>query len=99
MFFGWNWIVWFVTIGNSIVGLCISLVMKYADNVMKTYCQSLAIGLTAIVSIFLGDRTLSIDLIYGVLLVTSSIVVYSRFPATTSTKYEPLEQDSDAEKN
>lgn len=36
--------VWLVTILNSVGGLCISLVMKYADNVMKTYCQSIAIG-------------------------------------------------------
>ncbi|CCD64474.3 Nucleotide Sugar TransPorter family [Caenorhabditis elegans] len=95
IFHGWTWIVWLVTIGNSIGGLCISLVMKYADNVMKTYCQSLAIGFTSIVSICLGDRLLSLYLGYGVFLVTSSVVVYSLYPATqpTTPNYKPLKQD------
>ncbi|PIC32716.1 hypothetical protein B9Z55_012942 [Caenorhabditis nigoni] len=97
MFEGWSQMVWLVTILNSIGGLCISLVMKYADNVMKTYCQSIAIGLTSLVSIFLGERLLTLHLIFGVLLVTSSVVVYSLFPATppTLSAYHKLEQQED----
>ncbi|UMM27131.1 hypothetical protein L5515_010552 [Caenorhabditis briggsae] len=97
MFEGWSQMVWLVTILNSIGGLCISLVMKYADNVMKTYCQSIAIGLTSLVSIFLGERLLTLHLIFGVLLVTSSVVVYSLFPATppTLSAYHKLEQQEE----
>ncbi|CAI5449139.1 unnamed protein product [Caenorhabditis angaria] len=81
LFQGWNWIVWLVTFLNSVGGLCVSLVMKYADNVMKTYCQSIAIGLTSLVSIILGERDLTLFLCYGVLMVTSSVVIYSCYPA------------------
>ncbi|EGT43484.1 hypothetical protein CAEBREN_14410 [Caenorhabditis brenneri] len=97
MFEGWSKMVWLVTILNSIGGLCISLVMKYADNVMKTYCQSIAIGLTSLVSIFLGERLLTVYLVYGVIMVTSSVVVYSLFPATppTVSAYHKLEQQDD----
>ncbi|EGT49394.1 hypothetical protein CAEBREN_06302 [Caenorhabditis brenneri] len=97
MFEGWSKMVWLVTVLNSIGGLCISLVMKYADNVMKTYCQSIAIGLTSLVSIFLGERLLTVYLVYGVIMVTSSVVVYSLFPATPPTvpAYHKLEQQDD----
>ncbi|CAI2350066.1 unnamed protein product [Caenorhabditis sp. 36 PRJEB53466] len=96
MFTGWSNMVWLVTILNSVGGLCISLVMKYADNVMKTYCQSIAIGLTSLVSIFLGERLLTVYLVYGVLMVTSSVVVYSLFPAAPPTQeYHKLEQQDD----
>ncbi|CAO4373005.1 unnamed protein product [Caenorhabditis nigoni] len=97
MFEGWSQMVWFVTILNSIGGLCISLVMKYADNVMKTYCQSIAIGLTSLLSIFIRERLLPLHLIFGVLLVTSSVVVYSLFPATppTLSAYHKLEQQEE----
>ncbi|KAF1756820.1 hypothetical protein GCK72_013274 [Caenorhabditis remanei] len=98
MFEGWSQMVWLVTVLNSIGGLCISLVMKYADNVMKTYCQSIAIGLTSLVSIFLGERLLTLYLVYGVLMVTSSVVVYSLFPASPpSLPYHKLEQQEDVE--
>ncbi|CAP33407.1 Protein CBG15025 [Caenorhabditis briggsae] len=72
-------------------------VMKYAENVMKTYCQSIAIGLTSLVSIFLGERLLTLHLIFGFLLVTSSVVVYSLFPATppTLSAYHKLEQQEE----
>uniref|UniRef100_A0A1I7UXH3 Nucleotide-sugar transporter family protein n=2 Tax=Caenorhabditis tropicalis TaxID=1561998 RepID=A0A1I7UXH3_9PELO len=99
MFEGWSKMVWLVTILNSVGGLCISLVMKYADNVMKTYCQSIAIGLTSLVSIFLGERLLTVYLVYGVLLVTSSVAVYSLFPASppSISAYQKLEQQDDVE--
>ncbi|CCD61332.1 Nucleotide Sugar TransPorter family [Caenorhabditis elegans] len=97
MFEGWSNMVWLVTILNSVGGLCISLVMKYADNVMKTYCQSIAIGLTSLVSICLGERILTVYLVYGVTLVTSSVVVYSLFPVAPPalSDYHKLEQQDD----
>lgn len=43
-------------------------------------------------SIFLGERLLTVYLVYGVLMVTSSVVVYSLFPATSATSaYHKLE--------
>ncbi|KAJ1373593.1 hypothetical protein KIN20_036047 [Parelaphostrongylus tenuis] len=41
---GWTGLVWITTTAAAIGGVVVSAVMKYADNVKKTYCQSLAIG-------------------------------------------------------
>ncbi|PIO66786.1 UDP-galactose transporter [Teladorsagia circumcincta] len=40
----WTSLVWTMTIAAATSGIVVSAVMKYADNVKKTYCQTLAIG-------------------------------------------------------
>ncbi|CAD6194238.1 unnamed protein product [Caenorhabditis auriculariae] len=79
-FQGWTSIVWLVTVLNSVGGICVSIVMKYADNVKKTYCQSIAIGLTALISIFLGERTSTAMLFEGVTMVIVSVFLYAMYP-------------------
>ncbi|CAJ0579546.1 unnamed protein product, partial [Mesorhabditis spiculigera] len=71
-FQGWTPLVWLMTILNAFGGLVVSIVMKYADNVKKTYCQTVAIGLTALLSVYLGDVLLSLQLTAGVCLVMIS---------------------------
>lgn len=44
IFQGWTNLVWTATIAAALGGIVVSAVMKYADNVRKTYCQTLAIG-------------------------------------------------------
>ncbi|WKY06008.1 hypothetical protein Q1695_006309 [Nippostrongylus brasiliensis] len=80
LFQGWTNLVWTMTIAAATGGLVVSAVMKYADNVKKTYCQTLAIGLTAVISICIGERNLSASLAVGVLLVMVSIAVYALYP-------------------
>ncbi len=43
LFYGWDWLVLLITILSALGGLVVSAVVKYADNVKKTYCQSIAI--------------------------------------------------------
>lgn len=43
-FQGWSPLLLLVTILTALGGILVSLVMKYACNVRKTYCQTLAIG-------------------------------------------------------
>ncbi|VDP04317.1 unnamed protein product [Heligmosomoides polygyrus] len=45
-FQGWTSLVWTMTVAAAAGGIVVSAVMKYADNVKKTYCQTLAIGKT-----------------------------------------------------
>ncbi|KAK6747342.1 hypothetical protein RB195_000505 [Necator americanus] len=80
IFQGWTSLVWTATISAALGGIVVSAVMKYADNVRKTYCQTIAIGLTAVTSILLGERILTLNLITGVTLVMVSLAVYAFYP-------------------
>ncbi|CAJ0929142.1 unnamed protein product, partial [Mesorhabditis belari] len=79
-FNGWTPLVWVMTFLNAFGGLVVSIVMKYADNVKKTYCQTIAIGLTALISIKMGDSVFSVQLLMGVSLVIASVFLYSFYP-------------------
>jgi UDP-sugar transporter A1/2/3 len=78
--------VWTITLSAALGGFLVSAVMKYADNVQKTYAQSVAIVLTAIGS------TLFLDFIptgltsFGMTLVLVSVYVYSVYPPARSIK-------------
>lgn len=91
---GWTPLVWTITVINSVGGLAVSLVMKYADNVRKTYCQSVAIGATAVISIYLGERTASILLVAGVAMVVMSVYVYASYPEKEK-EYKQLKTEED----
>uniref|UniRef100_A0A7I4YM90 UDP-galactose transporter n=1 Tax=Haemonchus contortus TaxID=6289 RepID=A0A7I4YM90_HAECO len=80
LFQGWTYLVWTMTIAAATSGIVVSAVMKYADNIKKTYCQTLAIGLTAVISICLGERNFSLSLMTGVILVVISIAIYAFYP-------------------
>ncbi|PAV60572.1 hypothetical protein WR25_23133 [Diploscapter pachys] len=92
LFQGWTWLVWLVTVLNSIGGLAVSMVMKYADNVKKTYCQTIAIGLTAVISIFLGDRPFSLLMFEGVTLVIVAVLVFTFYPPKKLKALADLEE-------
>ncbi|KAK6057003.1 Nucleotide-sugar transporter [Cooperia oncophora] len=95
IFQGWTSLVWTMTVAAATSGIIVSAVMKYADNVKKTYCQTLAIGLTALTSIYLGERNLSWSLTIGVALVVNSIAIYALYPPPP----RPILPPSDSEKD
>ncbi|KHJ95738.1 Nucleotide-sugar transporter [Oesophagostomum dentatum] len=82
IFQGWTTLVWTMTVAAALGGIVVSAVMKYADNIRKTYCQTLAIGLTAVISILIGERILSLNLVVGVTVVMVSLVIYAFYPPT-----------------
>ncbi|TYJ12036.1 hypothetical protein E1A91_A11G320600v1 [Gossypium mustelinum] len=51
-------------------GIAISMVMKYADNIVKVYSTSVAMLLTAIVSVFLFGFNLTLAFFLGATQVT-----------------------------
>eukprot|EP00040_Diaphanoeca_grandis_P035204 m.220741 g.220741 ORF g.220741 m.220741 type:complete len:368 (-) comp33327_c3_seq3:31-1134(-) len=57
-------------------GLVIALVVKYADNILKGFATSLAICITASVSVLMGDMPFSKELMLGCLIVVSAIGLY-----------------------
>ncbi|KAI6240367.1 UDP-galactose translocator [Aphelenchoides fujianensis] len=81
MFKGFDTLVWVMTFTNSAGGLLISIVMKYADNIMKAYAQSVAIVGAALGSWLLFDFVPNFLFLVGMSLVIASICLYTLFPA------------------
>lgn len=50
--------------------------MKYADNMVKIYAVSVSMILTMIISIFLFDYEPTIQLFFGIIIITISILMY-----------------------
>lgn len=69
-----------MTITNSIGGLLIAVVIKYADNIMKAYAQSTAIVGAALGSWVLFDFVPNGLFIFGTFLVVASVFIYTRHP-------------------
>ncbi|KAK9279599.1 hypothetical protein L1049_013278 [Liquidambar formosana] len=58
-------------------GIAVSMVMKYADNIVKVYSTSVAMLLTAVVSVFLFGFHLSLAFFLGSTVVSVSIYLHS----------------------
>ncbi|XP_020265408.1 CMP-sialic acid transporter 2-like [Asparagus officinalis] len=58
-------------------GIAVSMVMKYADNIVKVYSTSVAMLLTAIVLVFLFRFHLSLAFFLGSTVVSVSIYLHS----------------------
>eukprot|EP00038_Savillea_parva_P016373 m.16700 g.16700 ORF g.16700 m.16700 type:complete len:380 (+) comp3414_c0_seq1:461-1600(+) len=65
-------------------GLVIALVMKYADAILKGFATSVAICITAIISVLMGDQESSRQLAVGCGIVASSVMMYAYSPANVA---------------
>ncbi len=77
---GYDWLVWTITFFNSAGGLIIAVVMKYADNILKAYSQSLAIILACVASLFMSHFIPTLPFVAGTCLVIISIFLYAKYP-------------------
>ena len=90
-FFGYDSVVWIVVLLNSLAGLLVAIVIKYADNILKGFATSAAIVLSCIASMYFFDFQLSPQFIVGSTLVISSVYVYSKFvPVAVIDPSKPL---------
>lgn len=93
MFRGWDFLVICLTVTNSVGGLLISIVIKYADNILKAYAQvsslrlyskqslqSMAIVGAAVGSWLLFDFVPGFFFTLGSGLVIISIIMYTLYP-------------------
>ncbi|XP_063440617.1 UDP-galactose translocator-like [Mytilus trossulus] len=83
-FHGYHSIVWFVIFLQSFGGLCVAVVVKYADNILKGFATSAAIILSCIASIYFFDFTLTLQFSLGASLVMYSVYMYSKYPVGAS---------------
>uniref|UniRef100_A0A158QH25 UDP-galactose translocator n=1 Tax=Rodentolepis nana TaxID=102285 RepID=A0A158QH25_RODNA len=79
-FFGYNKYVWFVILLQSLGGLLVAAVVRYADNILKTFATSVAIVLTLVASVLLFNTALTMHLAFGNILVIGATVMYGMLP-------------------
>ncbi|CAD6193835.1 unnamed protein product [Caenorhabditis auriculariae] len=95
-FRGWDVLVASLTLTNSMGGLLISIVIKYADNILKAYAQSMAIIGAAVGSWLLFDFTPGFFFLFGTTMVICSIIMYTMFPyVKQNNTYSPLNTKPD----
>jgi len=75
-FGGYNGLVCIMILNHALSGLAVSLVMKYADNLVKVYSTSVAMLLTTIVSIPLFGFQMTLPFILGSLVVSVSVYLH-----------------------
>ena len=63
--------------GEALGGLLVAAVVKYADNVLKTYATAIAIVLTCVVTCVQSRIVPSLGFLQGMSMVIASIFLYS----------------------
>jgi len=76
-FHGYSFITILMILNHALSGIAVSMVMKYADNIVKVYSTSVAMLLTAIVSVFLFSFHLSLAFFLGSTVVSVSVYLHS----------------------
>ena len=64
---------------HSIGGLVVSFVLKFADNLLKTFAGGIALILSILISIFFDDMQLTLTLFFATCIVVFALVLYSDF--------------------
>lgn len=77
-FVGYSKTVWTVIFVQAVGGLIVAVVVKYADNVLKTFASSFGIVLSCIVSAIFFDFHPNLAFVIGATFVVASTVIYSR---------------------
>uniref|UniRef100_A0AC35GLB7 Uncharacterized protein n=1 Tax=Panagrolaimus sp. PS1159 TaxID=55785 RepID=A0AC35GLB7_9BILA len=87
---GFDFLVWNVVLIHAAGGLIVSIVIKYADNILKAFATSLAIFIAIIIttsaSVLYYNIWPSIAFIIGAILVISAVIVYGLFPYQSTQK-------------
>jgi UDP-galactose transporter len=81
-FFGYTWAVWLVVLLQGATGICVALVIKFADNIVKNFSVALSLLLATVTSIPLFGFYPSGLFVVGAALVLCSVVLYSIPDAT-----------------
>lgn len=77
LFAGFTPLVWLVTALTAGGGLLVAAVVKYADNVLKTYATAVSIVLTCIVGTIITRVPPTPGFLYGMVLVLLSMLIYN----------------------
>ncbi|KAG5477691.1 hypothetical protein LSCM1_04985 [Leishmania martiniquensis] len=76
-FEGFTGLVWFLVMLQAIGGVLVALVVRYCDNIVKSFSTAFAIVLSGIASVFLFRTPLNGAFLLGSVLVMLSITMYA----------------------
>lgn len=79
-FQGFSTAVWMAVILQGLGGLLVSMVVKYADSILKAFACAAAILVGCVGAMFLFDFQISIQFVLGTVAVVGAIVMYSSTP-------------------
>jgi len=79
-FFGYDKWVFAVVALLSIGGIYISLVIKYLDNLLKSFASAVAISVVALMSAYIFGTSLGLYFLIGSSIVCGAILLYSSVP-------------------
>lgn len=77
-FVGYSRTVWTVIVVQAVGGLIVAVVVKYADNVLKTFASSFGIIISCIISAIFFDFRPNLAFLFGTFFVVMSTVLYSK---------------------
>ncbi|VDP06883.1 unnamed protein product [Soboliphyme baturini] len=80
-FYGYHFLVWMIIGLLCFGGIFISMVMKYLDNIHKSFAAASSVLVVSLVSYVFFDSSIGIMFCIGSFLVCSSIVVYNYVPS------------------
>lgn len=83
-FYDYSIVTVLVILFSAFGGLLVSLVVKYADNILKGFATSIAIILTSILNYFLFNGQLGLVFSIGTLIVIISIIEYNEEESTVT---------------
>ncbi|MCO5599148.1 hypothetical protein L7F22_053248 [Adiantum nelumboides] len=81
-FYGYTTITVCMITNHALSGIAVSMVMKYADNIVKVYSTSVAMLLTAVISMMLFNFKLTLPFVLGSLVVSIAVFLHSQGKAT-----------------
>ncbi len=77
-FYGYRWSTFWTVMLQSLGGVLVAIVIRYADNIQKAFATSLSIVLCSLVSVGLLGHSFSLGLFFGTALVIIAVVLYAR---------------------
>ena len=92
-FVGFNWLVWGVILLQSLGGLIVAVVVKYADNILKGFATSAAIVLSCFLTWAFFETQLSLIFNLGAAFVVGAVFFYSAYPPVAKPKGNVLLQE------
>jgi UDP-sugar transporter A1/2/3 len=87
-FQGYDKVVVGVIVCQTMTGLVVALVMKYADTILKGFATSVAVVLATVVSIFIWNARVDGWFVVGAAMVMTAVALYSKYPPTTKDKHD-----------
>jgi UDP-sugar transporter A1/2/3 len=97
-FHGYNWTVWVAVMLNSLGGLVVAMVVKYADNVVKGFATSISILMTCIISYFLFGFIINGQFLLGAIIVLYSTYLYGKPTSNSAQSKQAPRVNQDEEK-